>query len=118
MAYRPPEVLLDLAVAQRRAGTAVAVLIVVERGLGNAGRDQAGQPERLLAARLRVADPHLDRAELVMRADAPPELGRLHHGPGPLQHADELCVAVPVDEGTGNAATGEGAGEDLGAHRV
>ena len=94
------------------------MLVVVQRGLGDAGGDQPGEGEGLVAAGLRVADPHLDRAEGVMGTDAPPELGRLDHRAGPLEHADELGVAAPVDEGAGNAAAGEGAGEDLGAHRV
>ena len=76
------------------------------------------QAEGLLAARLRVADPHLDRAEFVVRADAPPELRRLDHGAGALQQGDELRVAAPVDERAGHAAAREGAGEDLRAHRV
>ncbi len=77
-----------------------------------------GQGEGLLAAGLGVADPHLDRAEGVVRAHAPPKLRRLDRRAGPLQHADELGVAGPVDEGAGHAAAGEGAGEDLGADRV
>ena len=68
--------------------------------------------------RLRVADPHLDGAEMVVGADAPPELGRLDDRPGPLQHPDELGVTVPVPERGRDAAAREGAGEDLGANRV
>ena len=74
VADRPPEVLLDLALAQRLAEAAV---VVVERRLSDAGGDQRGEVEDVVAAGLGVADPHLDGAEEVVRAHAPPQLGRL-----------------------------------------
>src|SRR5581483_3829323 len=51
----PPEVLLDLALAQRLRACA---LVEIDRGLSDAGGDHRRDVERLVAARLRVANPH------------------------------------------------------------
>ena len=53
-----------------------------------------------------------------MRAHAPPQLGRLDDPLGPRQQVDEVGVGRPVTERLRHPAAGEGAGEDLAAHRV
>src|SRR5918996_1297351 len=73
-------------------------LVVVQGRLHDAARDQAGECERLLAARLRVADPELDGPERVMRAHAPPELRRLDDRARGGQPIDEAGVALPASE--------------------
>ena len=105
--HHPPRGEVDLASRRARGGSpargsprsragaaasASAPVVVVERRLGDAGDDQRGEVEGLVAARLRVADPQLDGAEGVMRAHAPPQLGRLDDPPGRRQQVDEVGV--------------------------
>ena len=93
-------------------------LVEIDRHLRDAGGDQGGQVERLVPARLGVADAHLDRAEGVVGPHAPPELRGLDDRVGLLQQAHEVRVRLPVAERLVDPAAREGAGEDLGAHRV
>src|SRR4051812_21523846 len=115
VADRAPQVLLDLALAQRFGQPS---LVVVQRALRDAGGDQGGQPERLLSSRLRIADPQLHGAECVVGPDAPPELRGLDDRVRADQQVDEIRVRPPAPERLMDAAAGEGTGEDLRAHRV
>ena len=117
VADRPPEVLLDLAVAQRRA----APRSRARRSRAQPGRcrRRSGRPARRTPRRgpgRRRSAPR--RCRRVVGPHAPPELGRLDDRAGPLEEADEVRVRLPVAEGLGDAAAREGAGEDLGADRV
>src|SRR5262245_24991801 len=110
---RPPEVLLDLALSKR---VGCVALVEVDRRLRHACGNQGGQVERLVPPGLGVADPDLDGAEGVMRANAPPQLRRLDDRVRLRQEADEVLVGGPIPERLVNAAARECTREDLGAH--
>ena len=114
-ADRPPEVLLDLAARERLWQLA---LVVVDSRLRDAGADQGGEIKRLVAARLRIADPELDGAEPMMWPNAPPELSRLDDRAGGVKSFDESGVGVPIAERLMDSTTRKGPREDLRADRV
>jgi hypothetical protein len=88
---------------------------------GDPGSERgAERSERLSLAELglAVADPDLDRREREVRADAPPELGVLGDGAGPVKEADVALELGPAAVGVGNAAAREHPREDLRARRM
>ena len=111
VADRPPEVLLDLAVAQRLAEPA---LVVVERRLGDAGGDQRRRGRttpRRASARRRSAARRCRRRGAGARST---RAGSTRRSSGSGQQVDEARVGGPVAERLVDAAAREGAGEDLG----
>jgi hypothetical protein len=58
------------------------------------GRDR----DRLLDARDRIHDPHLDRPEAGVGADVPPDVRVVRDAPGLLELADDLGVVLVVVE--------------------
>src|SRR5205823_12812651 len=115
VAQGAPEVLLDQAARMRLEGNAV---VLVERGLDDRGDEQPRQRERLVAAGLRVAYAHLDGPEAVVRAHAPPDLGRLDYRAGGDQEVDVVRIRVEAAVAVGDPAAREALREDLGARRV
>ena len=84
----------------------------------HAGDDQGGEAVGLGRGHLRIADPHLDGAEGVVRAHGPPELRELDDRAGADEQVDVLGPRAPRPEGVGDAAARERLGEDLGARGV
>ncbi len=116
VADRPPEVLLDLAVAERGAEHA---LVVVERRLGDAGDDQrrrAGTTRRRGSAHRRSAPRPCRTRGVAARSTRAASTRRSE--PVAVEQLDEVGVAGPVAERLVDPAAREGPGEDLGADRV
>src|SRR6185503_12777190 len=83
-----------------------------------AGRDQPRKRGRVLSARLRVADPELDRPEVVVGPNAPPELSVLLDRVDRYEELGELGIGIPAAERLVHAAAGEAPREDLRPRRV
>ena len=115
VADRPPHVLLDQAPRQLSKRDP---FVVVARGLRHAGHDQRRERLGLGRGHLRVADPHLDRAEREVRADRPPHLGVLDDRAGADEEVDVVGERLPAAERIGNAAARKALGEDLRARGV
>ena len=115
VANRAPEVLLEQPMRPRRQR-----LALVERARNPRGQrvDERRERARLGELRLRVADARLDRRELEMRANAPPDLRVLGDRTGLVEEADVVLPIVPAAEPVGDAAAREHTREDLRARRV
>ena len=81
--------------------------LVLDLGADDA-LDQGGHRGGVGQGRLRVHDPHLDRAEARLRPHVPPEEGRLGNGVAADQHVDRLDVVGVVGEGARDADPREG----------
>jgi hypothetical protein len=115
VADRAPEVLLDR--APGRIGER-DVLVLVARGLGDAGDHEGGERLGLGRRRLRVADPHLDGPERQVRAHRPPDLRVLDDRARRDEELEVLAVGLPAAVGVRDPAAREALGERLRAPGV
>ena len=74
-----------------------------------------GDRDGILEPRGGVADAHLDRPPLRVRADVPPDVRVVGDAPGPLELSDDRRVVLVVAEARRRPRAGEGREDDLAA---
>src|SRR6185503_19579365 len=72
-----------------------------------------GDRDCVLEPRDGVADAHLDRPPLRVRADVPPDVRVVGVAPGPLELSDDRRVVLVVAEARRRSRAGEGREDDL-----